>query len=292
MRSKQKKAVVLAAALLTVFLLANWAVRSQHGFPLAERAIATLIAPLEFAASRLGYGVRQAGSTTGEFLTLYRNNQSLRVENEALSQKLSQLTEVSAENERLRAMLDYKRGAPQFDFVVAPVVGRDPGTWTQMLMIGKGSDDGLAKDMPVVTARGLVGSVAAVFSRSARVQLLLDPRSAVGAIVQRTESRVAAIVEGNGAQPLSPRMINLARDADVIVGDRVVTSGFGGIFPKGVLIGEVVRLANEEGGLLKVAILKPAADFDRLEEVMVIVRSREPAPLPAPAAPVPGSAGR
>ena len=78
MRSKQKKAVVLAAALLTVFLLANWAVRSQQGFPRAERAVAAVIAPFEFALSRLGYGVRQAGSTTGEFFSLYRNNQALR----------------------------------------------------------------------------------------------------------------------------------------------------------------------------------------------------------------------
>jgi rod shape-determining protein MreC len=102
--------------------------------------------------------------------------------------------------------------------------------------------------------------------------------------VQRPESRVAAIVEGNAAKPLAPKMVNIARDADIIKGDKIITSGFGGIYPKGLLLGEVTDVVNEEGGLLKYAVLKPAADFDRLEEVAVIVRSREPVPAP-PAAP-------
>lgn len=176
-------------------------------------------------------------------------------------------------------MLDYKKSAPQFDFVTAAVVARDPGTWTNIIVINRGTAQGIAKDMPVVTSQGLVGNVVQAYSSTAKVQLILDPRSAVGALVQRPESRVAAIVEGNGARPLSPRMVNLARDADVIKGDQVITSGFGGIYPKGLMLGEVVDVVNEEGGLLKYAVLKPAVDFDRLEEVFVIVRSREPIPV-------------
>jgi rod shape-determining protein MreC len=77
-------------------------------------------------------------------------------------------------------------------------------------------------------------------------------------------------------------MVNIARDADVIKGDKLITSGFGGIYPKGILIGEVVDLVNEEGGLLKYAVLNPAVDFDRLEEVSIILRSREPIPTLPP----------
>jgi rod shape-determining protein MreC len=146
----------------------------------------------------------------------------------------------------------------------------------------------LTKDMTVVASQGLVGSVVSVYNNSAKVQLILDPRSAVGCLVQRPESRVAGIVEGSGANPLAPRMVNIARDADVIKSDKIITSGFGGIFPKGLLVGEVADVVNDEGGLLKYAVLKPAVDFDKLEEVLVIVRSREPMPE-APAAPaVPG----
>jgi rod shape-determining protein MreC len=167
------------------------------------------------------------------------------------------------------------------------VVGRDPGTWTSTIIINRGTADGIAKDMPVVTPQGLVGSVVSVYGNVAKVNLILDPRSAVGALVQRPESRVAAIVEGNSATPLTPKMVNIARDADVIKGDKIITSGFGGIYPKGLLIGEVVDLVNEEGGLLKYAVLNPAVDFGRLEEVSVIVRSREPIPTLPSTVPVP-----
>ena len=136
-----------------------------------------------------------------------------------------------------------------------------------MIVINRGSEQGITKDMPVVTPQGLVGNVIQVFGNTAKVQLILDPRSAVGSLVQRTESRTAAIVEGSGTTPLSPRMVNLARDADIIKGDKVITSGWGGIYPKGLVVGEVTAVVNEEGGLLKYAVLKPAVDFDRLEEV-------------------------
>jgi rod shape-determining protein MreC len=294
-----KKAVILTVAVLTVFLLATSAARGKYRFDFSERFVTIVLAPVEYVASQVGYVVRQAGASTGQIVNVYRDNQALRAENEQLHQSYIDTTEILAENARLRAMLDYKKTAPQFDFVIASVVARDPGTWTNIIIINRGTAQGITKDMPVVTPQGLVGNVIQAYSGTAKVQLVLDPRSAVGALVQRPESRVAAIVEGSGARPLSPRMVNLARDADIIKGDKVITSGFGGIYPKGLLIGEVVDVVNEEGGLLKYGVLKPAVNFDRLEEVLVIVRSREPAPAipaPAPAAgtqqPAPRGAGQ
>lgn len=280
-----KKAVILTVAVLTVFLLATSAARGKYRFDFSERLVTVILAPVEYVVSKVGYGFRQAGTSTGQIINVYRDNQALRTENEQLRQSSIDTTEILAENARLRAMLDYKKTAPQFDSVTAAVVARDPGTWTSVIVINRGTVHGVAKDMPVVTPQGLVGNVVQAYGNTAKVQLILDPRSAVGALVQRPESRVAAIVEGNGARPLSPRMVNLARDADILKGDKVVTSGFGGIYPKGLLVGEVVDVVNEEGGLLKYAVLKPSVDFDRLEEVSVIIRSREPAPVLPPTAP-------
>ena len=220
-------------------------------------------------------------------MTVYRDNQTLRSENEELRQNHLNVAEISAENVRLRSMLDYKTASTQFDFVMATVVGRDLGTWTSTIIINRGTADGITKEMPVVTPQGLVGNVVSVYTNAAKVQLILDARSAVGTLVQRPESRVAAIVEGSSTTQLMPRMVNIARDADIIKGDKLITSGFGGIYPKGLLIGEVVDVVNEEGGLLKYAILKPAVDFDRLEEVFVIVNSREPVPTLPPVVPFP-----
>ena len=287
----QKKTVILVVAVLTVFLLAGSAIQGRYQFPLMEKVVTTVLFPFEYVFSKIGGGVQHSTSFVGEIFTVYRDNQLLRSENEELKQNNVGMIEIQAENERLRAMLDYKKGAPQFDFITASVIARDPGTWTSMITINRGTNDGVAKDMPVVTAQGLVGNIVQVAANYAKVQLILDPRSAVGALVQRTESRVAGIVIGHTSSAMTPRMVNLARDADVLNGDRIITSGFGGIYPKGLLIGEVIDVVNEEGGLLKYAVLKPAVDFDRLEEVMVIVRSREPIPTLPPATAAQQAAG-
>ena len=283
MRFQTKKAVILAMAVITVFLLAHFAARGAFQFPLMERLAVTVLSPLDMALSRSAYALRQVTGAASDVLTVYQDNQALKTEIQTLRQNELNVTEIMAENSRLRTMLDYKQKSPQFDFVIAAVMSRDPGNWTNTIIIDKGTSDGLAKDMPVVTSQGLVGNIVQVFPGVAKVQLILDPRSAVGSIVQRPESRVAAIVEGNSVRPMSPRMINLARDADILPGDRIITSGFGGIYPKGILVGDVLDVINDEGGLLKFAVLQPAVDFTRLEEVMVIVRSREQAPvIPAP----------
>ncbi|MDU4961937.1 MAG: rod shape-determining protein MreC [Sporomusaceae bacterium] len=285
MRILQKRSVVLAVAVFIIVLLAASAAAGKFRFPAAERLVAVVLSPFESVLANLSYRSRSSVRFVGDIATAYRDNQTLKSENEQLRQQLLQFNEVMAENARLTAALDYTKRMPQFDFVFASVIARDPGSWTSTVMIDRGSADGIAKDMPVVSARGLIGNVTQVFPHSAKVLLLTDSSSAAGALVQRPESRVAGIVEGADAPQLAPRMVNLARDADVIKGDKIITSGLGGIYPRGLLIGEVTDVVNEEGGLLKYAVLKPAADFDRLEEVQVLVRSRQPVPSTGQAAP-------
>ena len=286
MRFIHKKAVILIVAVLTVFLLASSVAQGKYQFVFMEQVVATLLLPVEYVLGKASSGISHTGSFTSQLMTVYRDNQQLKVENQELRQNIVNTTEIMAENARLRAMLDYKKGAQQFDLVAAQIIARDPGTWTNVIMINRGAADGIAKDMTVVATQGLVGSVVSVYNNSAKVQLILDPRSAVGCLVQRPESRVAGIVEGSASTPQKPHMVNIARDADIITSDKIITSGYGGIFPKGLLVGEVAEVVNDEGGLLKYAVLKPAVDFDKLEEVMVIVRSRELAPeAPAPITP-------
>lgn len=277
MRFFYKKAAIISAAVLTVILLTVFSARDTQKFPLFEKTVVTLLAPLEYAAAKTGYGFRQIGTFFGNLSSVYRDNETLRAQNEQLRQNELNVTEMMAENARLRAMLDYKKASPQLTLLTVAVIGRDPGNWTNTIVINGGSNEGIKKDMAVVTPQGLVGSVVQVNPSFAKVQLILDPRSAVGVLIQRPESRVAGIVEGNGAQPMAPRMKNLARDADVITGDKIVTSGLGGIYPKGLFVGEVTDVIDDAGGLLKYAVLRPAVDFGRLEEVAVVLRSSDPA---------------
>ena len=290
MQFSGKKAILLFVAVFTVIVLTGSFVHGKVQFAFIDQVVITLLSPFEYAVAKVGVSLRQITTATGEIFTVYGQNQELKTEIDNYRQNNIDMTEVLAENDRLRVLLDYKKTATQFDFVTAMVVARDPGTWTSVIIVNKGTNDGITKDMPVVTQQGLVGNVVQAYASSAKIQLILDPRSAVGALNQRSESRVAGIVEGSGTNHNAPRLLNLARDADIVPGDTVVTSGFGGIYPKGLVVGEVLDVVNDEGGLLKYAILKPAVDFDKLEEVFVLIHSREPIPtLPlTPKSPVPG----
>lgn len=277
--SVKKFGLILFILGLIVFLIFT-AAKGKYQFPISEKIVITVFSPVQSVINSAGMQVRKGTEWIWEVATVYNQNKMLKSEVEQLRLMNIQMNEVMAENDRLRNLLNYKQSIHQFDLLPAKVIARDPGSWTSTMVINRGSDDGIAKDMVVVTTQGLVGNVVSVFNSSARVQLILDPRSAVGAIVQRSESRVAGIVEGGKGNKMKARMVNIPRDADIVEGDRVLTSGFGGVYPKGISIGIVEKIENDEGGLLKYAILRPDVDFQKLEEVAVIVKSREAPPLP------------
>lgn len=275
-----KKIYVLIAVFTLVIMLGFGAAKGKYQLPLSEKMTMTLLSPFQGIMSSISHGVRQGTAAVWEIATVYQQNKMLKSEIEQLRQTQVNITEIAAENERLRSVLGYKQTALQFDLVAARVIARDPSNWTSTIVINRGSEDGIAKDMAVVTPQGLVGNVLSVAKNSARVQLILDRRSSVGGLVQRPESRVAGIIAGDNNNKMMVRMINIPRDADISEGDQIVTSGFGGIYPKGIALGEVESIANDDGGLLKYAVLKPSVDFQRLEEVSVIVTSREAPPVP------------
>lgn len=279
-----KKLVVLMLVVMTVVFLIFSAAKGKYQFPFSGLLVQSVVAPLQNGAMYVTMGLRNMTAGLWEAATVYQQNKMLLSEIEQLREQKVQADELLAENQRLATMLGYKQTAVQFDLIAARVIARDPGNWTKNITINCGSSDGIQKDMTVVTARGLVGNISSVTGSTAVVQLILDPRSAVGALVQRPESRVAGIVEGNVSRADLAKMVNIPRDADIQQGDVVVTSGFGGIYPKGILIGEVKGVTNEEGGLLKYAEIQTAVDFNKLEEVFIIIAARQAPPQALPPA--------
>ena len=277
MRWFDKKTVVLCVAFITVFLLAVSAARVQTRYPLMANLAATVMTPFDYVFSGLAKVLRHGGDFTRDVATVFQENQALRTENQELRQVVFQLTEKAAENERLQAMLDFRGKSVTFQMKAATVIGRDPGTFSYSIMINRGTQDGLRVNMPVVSTQGLVGHVMETFGGTAKVRLLLDSGSSASAMIQRPQSRAVGVVEGNPAQLASLRMKNLTRDGDVIKGDKIMTSGLGGIYPKGLLIGEVMDVLDDDSGLMKHALIRPAVDFTRLEEVFVITAERVPA---------------
>ena len=248
--------------------------------PVSSQAVSLVLSPFQSAFGWVSGELRGITDSIWDVVTVHEQNKMLRNEVAQLRVQNLQASEYAAENARLRALLDYKQAASQFDLVAARVIGRESATWSSMIVINRGTMDGIQNNMPVVTEKGLVGHVVEAGPNSSKVQLILDPRSSVGTLIQRPDSRVAGIVEGDMDNPTMPRMVNIPKNADVDEGDMIVTSGFGGIYPKGLAVGIVSSLKNDAGGLLKIAVLEPAVDFQRLEDVMVIVASREAPPEP------------
>ncbi len=192
-------------------------------------------------------------------------NRRLRNELAHLAGQNNQLREAAAATERLSALLDFKTQALP-TMVAAQVVGRDTGNWYQTIILNKGQSDGIEPDMGVITPAGVVGRVVKVTAATSVVLLVTDPNNAIAGLIQRT--RDEGIVEGTANGMAHLKYIPLL--SSVRPGDRVVTSGLVGGFPRGLAIGTISKIDKEEGALFQSAELTPEVDVNHVEEVLVI----------------------
>ena len=265
-----RKIAALIFVFVSMFCLVFFAARGRFETPAANTGIGLVLSPFQNAVSWIGDKFVFVKTTVNDIMNVHEQNKALMAEVEELRAKNLAANEFEAENQRLRALLGYKESATQFDLIAARVIGREAASWSSTIVINRGSADGIANDMAVVTAMGLVGHVTEAGVNSSKVQLILDPRSSVGTLVQRPASRVAGIVEGDINDPTAPRMVNIPKNSDVVVGDVVVTSGFGGVYPKGIVVGKIKDIQNEESGLLKYGVVETTVDFQKLEDVAII----------------------
>lgn len=223
-------------------------------------------------------GINELGNSMNNFFSYFSNNKKLQTENEELKKRIAileekvyALKEQEMENKRLNELLNYKQEKIEnYNFALAKVIGRDPGNWYQTLTINRGSNAGVQKDMAVVTHDGLVGIINNTTANTAEVLLIIDSESAVGARI--LENRVTpGIAVGTGKSDYM-NMIHLPHDAPLKIGQTIVTSGLGGLYPEGIRIGTVSEVMLEPNGLIKNACVEPFVDFDRLEEVFVILQ--------------------
>jgi rod shape-determining protein MreC len=171
---------------------------------------------------------------------------------------------------RLRRLLLFKEQVP-VAMIPAEVIAYSPSAWFRTIVVNKGRQDGVKKGMPVVTWEGVVGKVIKTSTDSSIILLIIDRNSSVDAMVQRNRRR--GIFEGDGGPRCQLRYV--PRTDDIKVGDFIVTSGLGGVFPKGLFLGKVVRVEKKKYGLFQEIEASPGVDFSRLEEVMVILRPEE-----------------
>ena len=220
-----------------------------------------------------GFG-RWFGRQTGWLMhgrTEDAENRRLTEENARLREENARLKEFEAEALRLRAQAGLP-APPAVRKVAADVISIRPVSGLETLVINRGSRSGLHVHSVVVCAQGLVGQIVDVAPTSAIVQLLTEANSAAGARVQRPESRAIGICKGDGSPLINLAYLN--QDADIKVGDTIVSSGLGGekgVYPKGLVIGRALTVVPDASGSTKNVKVKPAVEFSRLEEVYVLL---------------------
>lgn len=261
--------------LLAIVGLAGLALDQTQELQPIRAVILDVVTPAQRSLSQLGQRMQSLVETVRQLERLRAENQALRAEVERLTIENVRLSEVAAENILLREQLQFKRDNPSFGIlsagVIGRVVGRDPSNLLSYLIIDQGTQDGVARGMSVVTPQGLVGRVTDVGQRWAKVLLLIDASSSVNALVQR--SRATGVLQGHvGGNPV---MRYIAQGEDVQVGDIVLTSGLGGSYPRGQVVGQVVAVRQRDIELFQEAEVRPTVDFSRLEMVIVI-RSFQP----------------
>ena len=200
--------------------------------------------------------------------TTFEINRHLNRKLDSLSVLTSSLIEYRYENERLRTMLGFDLNLPYY-LVPAEVLAVSPTGRFKSILIDAGGERRVDINMPVISPSGIIGKTVAVDDKASTVQLLMDPSCKVAARVQ--QSRASGIVSYLGGPYLS--LTNVQADQHVSVGDTVISSGLGGIFPRGLFIGTVVKTERREGELFLEILIAPGADFSILEEVFVIVSS-------------------
>lgn len=225
----------------------------------------TLMRPLQLGAQAAVVTLKKIQQSYATLRGLASENERLRGQILELEAERNRLLETEATNRRLRELLEFRSRLP-LEFVTAAVIGSSASTWFRSLILDKGSSNGVHKGMAVVTPVGVVGQVVAVTSRSAKVLLVTDPNSGVDVVVQR--SRARGIV--SGSLDSEPNMKYVKRSEDIQEGDRLITSGLGGVFPKGLLVATVVKVRKKSFGLFQYVGVALAVNPSRIEEVLVV----------------------
>ena len=277
--SRYKSALVLAAVLLaqgiglaTQMRRTDYAARSDgHHVRAARASEAFLLTPFETVLRRVGSVVRGTWTNYLDLRHVRQHDRDLQYQIDQLRLREASLAEDARQGQRLQQLLGFKQ---QYvgKTVAAQVVGTGGGDQSRMLVLDKGASNGLKPDMAVITPDGVVGKIRDVFERSSQVLLLNDPSSGAGVVLTTIRSR--GILRGTASGGL--QIGNLLPDERIKPGEPVITSGGDRIFPRGLSVGIVTSVRPDPDHQPYAAIsIKPAANLDRLEEVLVVTDASE-----------------
>lgn len=259
--------LITGIGILIALLVFSLNVPRNREANIIERSVLTIVSPLLRPVSRVSGSIEDVWDGYIQLVDTHRENMRLREDVRNLNQRVLDGNEARLANQRLERLLDMKQTV-KAPTIAATVIGEDVTSWFRTLIVNLGSSSGIREGMAVISADGIVGQTIKVSATTSRVLLLTDHSSGISATIQR--SRARGVVKGKGEMLCTLEFTT--REEDVKVGDMVITSGIGGIFPKGLPIGEVTMVKRGEYGIFQTVSIRPAVNLPHLEEVLVVQR--------------------
>jgi rod shape-determining protein MreC len=250
--------------ILSLYILTA-AARGQLKYDPIGPVLLWVIRPLQIGAQATTQWIQGIQNSYSMLSDYKAENEKLRTRIQQLEVERNRLLEAEATNRRLQQLLEFRSQLASVS-ITASIIANSASTWFKSCLLDRGSVDGVSKGMAVVTPLGVVGQVVAVTPRTAKVLLLTDPNSGVDVFVQRTRAR--GIVSGSLDNGTIMKYVK--RTEDIQEGDRLVTSGLDGVFPKGIIVGAVTKVRKQTLGLFQSIEVIPAVSLARSEEVLIV----------------------
>jgi rod shape-determining protein MreC len=267
---RQRTGWLFLAVTVGHIILISAQVTTKRGVPVLEAVTFGAFAEVQRAATSAVGGVREGWENYFALQQIRRDNEGLRAEVAQLRVGLQQERALAQESRSLQQLLELKSSL-ELQSTAAAVIGSAADPSFRSITIDKGLQDGLRQDMAVISPEGVVGRVIAPAGRASKVQLLIDRSAAAGVLVER--SRVQGVATGVGSDRLEfgIQLEYIPGTSDIKVGDRVVTSGTDGIYPKGFLIGEIESIERASSTTFSDVRIRPSVNYSALETVLVVL---------------------
>ncbi|MDQ0298700.1 rod shape-determining protein MreC [Salibacterium salarium] len=272
-----KRLILLMVSIIVLVALIGFSMRERESATWPEKFVRDSTGVVQSVLSRPAHFVAGFFGDIVDVTNVYEENKLLKSRMEEFASLSAELESTKQENDTLKEMIDSKESLMNYTTRSALVIHRTPDRWTETIGINKGAQDGLEKDMAVVTSEGLIGKVDTASEFTSTVQLLSDGNrtNRVSAMVNTDNEPVYAFIEGWDEEREGLMLRKIESDAEIEEGQMVMTSGLGGVFPRGLAIGEITSISPDEYGLTYNALIEPAADYYNLEQVNVIERTSE-----------------
>lgn len=263
--------VVLSVAFLGIII---FSLKSNSS--VISSGVGSVISPLQKIIYNANDKLKESFDFFINFSKVKQENEELAAKNAELENKLVEYNRMKDENTTLREMFDYSQANQNYNYLGCNIVGYSGGNISNGYVIDKGTNDGVKKDMIVITPQGLVGKVTKSESSYSIVQTILNENIAVASMVESTRETTGILqgVTDNKNKNLAV-LSNIPIDSEIKEGDVILTSGLGGMYPKEIRIGEVVSVEIDTVGIMKKAVVKPYVDFNKLEGLFVVVPKEE-----------------